>query len=77
MIGTIILALFGILCALWFLLSVLTIFFMIKYNGISITVWVIIILYCTITIPILISAIGGAVQTDIDFNTLIPRIFIE
>jgi hypothetical protein len=77
MIGTIILTVFSILCAVWFLLSALTIFLMIKYNGLSITVWAIVILYCIITLPILISGITTVVQNDLDYSSLIPRIFLQ
>ena len=77
MIETIVLTTFGILCATWFLLSALTIFLMIKYNGISVTVWIIIILYGIITLPILISGVSAAMQNDIDYQSLIPKILIQ
>lgn len=77
MIDTIVLAIYGTLCALWLLLSTLTIFLMIKYNGISITVWIIIILYCVITLPLLLSGTSAVLQNDIDYNVLIPRILIQ
>ncbi|MBI4272542.1 hypothetical protein HY621_01685 [Candidatus Uhrbacteria bacterium] len=50
---------------------------MIKYNGLSVTVWIIIILYGIITLPILISGISATMQSDIDYQSLIPKILIQ
>lgn len=77
MISAIFITVFGVLAFLWLLFSILTIFLMIKYNGLSITVWVITILYVAITLPILISGITGVMDTSIDFDMFIPRMLIQ
>ena len=77
MIGSIIVTVFTIFCAIWVLLSALTIFLMVKYNGISLVVWVIIALYCIITIPILFSGYSTIFHTTIDWESFLPRLFIH
>ncbi|MBI2484096.1 hypothetical protein HYV71_02845 [Candidatus Uhrbacteria bacterium] len=77
MIGTIIFTIFGIMLVLWFLLSILTMFFMIKYNGISLTVWVVIIGYFLISLPIIASGIGTAVTSNVKWDYVRPSIFFD
>ncbi len=77
MIGTIVFAVFTTLCVFWIVLSALTIFLMIKYNGLSIVVWTIIAIYFIITVPIFISGYTTLLGTEIDWEGVLPRLFIE
>ncbi len=77
MIGSIVFTIFITLCVFWILLSALTIFLMIKYNGLSIVVWTVIAIYFIITVPIFISGCTTLLGTDVDWEGLFPRLFIE
>lgn len=77
MIGTVIFTIFGIMLVLWLLMSILTIFFMIKYNGMSLTVWIVIIGYFLISLPIIASGITTAATSNVKWDFVRPSIFFD
>ncbi|MBI4250027.1 hypothetical protein HY622_00345 [Candidatus Uhrbacteria bacterium] len=77
MIGTIVFSIFGVMLFFWLLLSILTIFFLIKYNGLSLTVWIVIIGYFLISLPIVVSGITTAATSKVKWDFVRPSIFFD
>jgi|GEM_PF-3754181 len=77
MIGTIVFSIFGVMLFFWLLLSILTIFFLVKYNGLSLTVWIVIVGYFLISLPIVVSGINTAANSKVKWDFVRPSIFFD